>query len=266
MAKAENISVRKELRIRSGYVVAEFSKDVSEQIEEFIYSDAADKYGVPSEDRISQYVAFRKKNLDWVRGNARDGHKKKPISIKHLPEVLKITGTSVKELFSEIGIEVNWPDEQAARIAANLEILPNKEVREIWRLCSRLCARFWTEPEIVALRPARKVMLFLQRTHTTPQLSAFKSKLPAELSKRISAMSLRQVSTIPCEHLPVIAEATGTSLKWFYDMPKSLVYSKDMDIDNAMDMFLRLSPENRARIDYIVSALAKANIREGGEE
>lgn len=245
-----------------GVEAASFSTDLDRFVKDFIYSDAADKYGRSREERIRLYEQFRDANLYSLK------KVEKKLSHRHIPVILDIIGNiTLRELFIESGIPVNWPNIQCEQMVVMFEALDKKDVVGITDLCRRLCPTCMKEASALDHNPTKRALEYFQHTFSSVVGSRqIFTQIPKELSDTIKKIRTGKKTVIPFEQLPILVEKMSTSLKWIFAQSEDVaVMCRDLHVDNAMDMYLRLPEDNRKRIAFIVESLYEDKKKKEGK-
>lgn len=245
-----------------GIEAASFSANLDQMIKGFIYSDEADKYGRTKDERVRDYEQFRNANLYSLK------KAEKRLSHRHISVILNIIGDiTFRELFSECGIPVNWPDHHCEQMAIMFSGIDKKDIEFITDLCLRLCPTCMRNEATADLNPTKRAMEYFQHSFSSVigsrQLSA---QVPKHLSETIKQIRRGKKTMIPFEDLPLLLEKMSASMKWVLGVKADVaVMSRDLLVDNAMDMYLRLPAFNRKQIDYIVETLYEDKKKKEGK-
>lgn len=244
--------------------VGELQDKTMQTLEKFILSHDADIYGVPYDERKKAYAKMRAEYL-----SKSDAPRKKETA-QHLPVMLETANMTIMDAFKVWGIDLKWPTEQAAAVAARMDAIGqapgHAETAEyLCHIISSFLAPHWGEADYGRVtrisgqsNPFQRIVYVYKTAFVNAEeRKEFLQKLPEETASKFNLYTI--ITNFDIVEFPILCEALELPIHWVlcYE-PEVLCLGKTPYTERFMDVYLRLSSQHQTLFDEITTAVEAA--------
>ncbi len=202
--------------------------------------------------RVNQLEEFKKRHLSKCKSAER---KTKEVTYDMLSELMQIADIDLKTVYSLVGIDIEWPNEDAAEMCDLCDNLPEDIRKKVKETAKEVAPSFWWDnEEIINAQPTRRAISLFERKFYRSERRDNEAVTPELLKVWADQKFSTSLRTID---FPAISKNLEAPLHWLLrldDNIKSL--AEHSDTEQIMTSYLFMSPNIRASFKKAVSLLS----------